>query len=107
MGTTLSRWRTISGTAICNRRPDTLRLRRIGSRSLGRTKTGGPYRYGDTSVSSGGTKSGGFSCPNDHAVTISYRWLNIVSLAHLWWGSRVSSFEALNQHCWPQNERER
>ena len=38
---------------------------------------GGPYRYGDTSVFAGGTKSGGFSCPNDHAV-------NIVALAHPW-----------------------
>src|SRR5262249_62353271 len=33
-------------------------------------KPGGPYRYGDTSVSSGGTKSGGFSYPNGHALNI-------------------------------------
>src|SRR5262249_59021767 len=70
-------------------------------------KPGGSYRYGDTSVSPGGTKSGVFSCPNSHAVTISYRWLIIVSLAHSWWGKRVSSFEALNQHCKPQNECQR
>src|SRR5262245_26852965 len=38
-------------------------------------KPGCSYRYGDTSVSLGANKSGGFSCPNDHAVTISYRWL--------------------------------
>jgi hypothetical protein len=50
-----------------------------------------PYRYGDTSVSPGSTKSGGFSCPKCHAV-------NLVSLAHSWGGSRVSGFEALNRH---------
>ena len=60
-------------------------------------KPGRSYRYGDTSVSPGSTKSGGFSCPKCHAV-------NIVLLAHSWWGSRVSGFEALNRRCRPQNE---
>jgi hypothetical protein len=56
-----------------------------------------PYRYGNTSVSPGSTKYGGFCCPKRHA-------LNIVSLALRRGGSRVSGFEALNRQCRPQNE---
>jgi hypothetical protein len=48
-------------------------------------KPGGSYRYGDTSVSPGSTKSGGFSCLKCHAV-------NIVSLAHSWWGKPCLRF---------------
>jgi hypothetical protein len=61
----------------------------------------GPYRYGDTSVSPGSTKSGGFSCPNSHAINIVIAGLFVVG------GSRVSGFEALRHHCWPQDEYQR
>ena len=38
MGRTLEAWRIISGIGICNRQPDTLRLRLIGSRASGRIR---------------------------------------------------------------------
>jgi hypothetical protein len=55
-------------------------------------KPGDPYRYGNTSVSPGGTKSMDFSCPKGDAVTISYRWLIIVSVAHSWRGKQCLEF---------------
>jgi type 1 fimbriae regulatory protein FimB/type 1 fimbriae regulatory protein FimE len=38
MGKIPARWRITSGTGIYNQQPDTLRLRRIGSRDFGRTR---------------------------------------------------------------------